>query len=855
MRSDGEFPMSPLTGAGTLTGASPFVRTLVCLGGLLLLLADGSRALRADDPPTKTSQPSADAVEFFEQKIRPILVTHCSECHGSDSKKRQGGLLLDSRDGWMRGGDTGPAIVPGDPEKSLLILAVRQTDKDLRMPPKQKLTDTQIADLEAWVTNGAADPRKSVIGKVEELNTRPRYGMSLEEGRRFWSFQPVQDPLVPTVRDTAWPRNAVDNFILARMEAVGLSPAPAADARTLLRRVTFDVTGLPPTPAEMDAFLADMSPQAFEKVVDRLLDSPRYGERWGRHWLDVVRYADTCGNASDYPVPQAHRYRDWVFRAFNKDMPYDQFLREQIAGDLLPGGTDTERFERITATGYLAIARRFGGSRLGEHHLTLEDTIDNVGRAFLGSSISCARCHDHKFDPFTMSDYYGLYGIFESTRYPFPGAEADKKQADFVPLMTPAEIDALLAPHREKLAALDAEIKTLEAADAEATKQPDGPDKKAAVDAAAKALAEARKRRTTVVAEAPAIPEAYAVADGKPANTKMQMRGDPKRLGDEVPRHFPAILGGNELPKDAATSGRLQLAEWIADHDGKNPLTARVMVNRIWQFHFGRGIVQTPNDFGTRGQAPTHPELLDYLASRFVESGWSVKAMHKLILLSQTWQLSSGSEHDPAFAAQATNVQRDPNNDLYWKFNRYRLDAESIRDTLLFVGGDLDESPAGTHPFPPQHTWGWTQHNPFVATYETRRRSVYLMQPRLKKHPYLALFDGADPSSSTGSRLASTTPLQALFVMNDPLAHAESAKLAARAIAAASDEPARIAAAYEIAWNRPPSTDEQQECTGFLKQYREKLVELKTPPDQVELKAWSALARVLMGSNEFVFVD
>lgn len=810
---------------------------LVCL-----LLACQASAIHS-------AEPSAEEVDFFEKKIRPILVTHCSECHSRESKKRQGGLLLDSRDGWMRGGDSGAVIVPGDPDKSLLILAVRQTDKDLRMPPKLKLTDTQIADLETWVKNGAVDPRKTIADQAEELTARSKYGMSLEEGRKFWSFQPVQDPAVPKVRDNAWPKNAVDNFVLARIEAAGVIPAPAADARTLLRRVTFDLTGLPPTPVEMDAFLADTSPQAFEKVVDRLLDSPRYGERWGRHWLDVVRYADTSGNASDYPVPQAHRYRDWVIRAFNKNMPYDQFLREQIAGDLLPSGTDSERFERITATGYLAIARRFGGSRMGEHHLTLEDTIDNLGRAFLGSSISCARCHDHKFDPFTMSDYYGLYGIFESTRYPFPGAEADKKPADFVPLMTQAEIDSLLVPHREKLAAVDAEIKTLEAADADAKKLPDGPEKKPAVDAAAKALAEARKKRTTVVAEAPAINDAYAVADGKPANTKLQLRGDPKRLGEEVPRHFPAILGGNELPKDAATSGRLQLAEWITDP--KNPLTARVMVNRIWQFHFGRGIVQTPNDFGTRGQAPTHPELLDFLASRFVESGWSMKAMHKLILLSQSWQLASSADH----AVMAKNSQLDPNNELFWKFNRHRLDAESIRDTLLFVGGDLDETPAGTHPFPPAHTWGWTQHNPFVAAYETRRRSVYLMQQRLKKHPYLALFDGADPSSSTGSRLPSTTPLQALFVMNDPLAHAESSKFAARAIASESDEPARIAAAYQLAWNRSPSADEQQECADFLKQYRDQLAELKTPPDQVDLKAWSALVRVLMSSNEFVFVD
>jgi len=831
---------------------------------LFLLFSECPRAILADEIPS-------EAVEFFEQKIRPILVTHCSECHSSASKKRQGGLLLDSRDGWMRGGDTGKTIVPGDPEQSLLILAVRHTDNDLRMPPKQKLTETQIMDLVTWVKNGALDPRRATVNHPEELTSRPKYGMSLEAGRKFWSFQPVQNPAVPVVQAVAWPRNDIDRFILARMEQGGISPAPTAEARTLLRRVTFDLTGLPPTPAEMEAFLTDTSPQAFEKVVDRLLDSPRYGERWGRHWLDVVRYADTCGNASDYPVPQAHRYRDWVIRAFNRDLPYDQFLREQIAGDLLPSSSDAERFERITATGYLASARRFGGSRMGEHFLTLEDTIDNLGRAFLGLSISCARCHDHKFDPVTMSDYYGLYGIFESTRYPYPGAESDKKQADFVPLMTEAEIATLLAPHREQLAGLDAELKSLETAETEAKQLPDGPDKKTTLEAATKALTEARGRRTKLVAQAPDIITAYAVADGKPANTKLQLRGDPKRLGEEVPRHFPAILGGQELPIDAATSGRLQLAEWITDP--KNPLTARVMVNRIWQFHFGRGIVATPNDFGTRGMAPTHPELLDFLATKLIESGWSVKSMHKLILSSQSWQVSSGNERQvyaltvpdsiatsstydtAAIANLATNSRLDPNNELFWKFQRYRLDAESIRDTLLSVSGSLDESPAGTHPFPPRNTWGWTQHNPFVAVYETRRRSVYLMQQRLKKNSFLALFDGADPSSSTGVRLPSTTPLQALFMMNDPFLHAQSTNFATRLISLATDERTRISTAYQIAWNRTPTAVEQQESADFLRQYREELAKLGTPAEQVENKSWSALARALFSSNEFVFVD
>ena len=825
----------------------------------------------------------AEGFEFFEKRIRPLLSEQCYECHSAQSKKVKGGLLLDSREGITQGGDSGPAFVPGDPDKSRLVVAARHTDKELRMPPKRKLSDAQIADLEAWVKMGAPDPRQA---STTAQKPRAKYGMSLEEGRKFWSLKPVQYPPVPKVANASWAKTPVDNFILSFLEKAGVSPAPPADKRTLLRRATFDLTGLPPTPAEMDAFLADNSPAAFEKVVDRLLASPRYGERWGRHWLDVARYADTCGNASDYPVPQAHQYRDWVIAAFNRDMPYDRFLREQISGDLIPGGSDAERFDRIIATGYLASARHFGGSRNGDEYLTIEDTIDNLGRTILGFSLSCARCHDHKFDPITAADYYGLYGIFESTKYPFPGAEAAKKQEDFVPLMSPAEIEALLKPHREKIAAQEADIKRLEAAKTEAIKAPDEPPKpttvdplaeiekgrdlpatggtrlvaalksepakpaepqtkKARVEAATKAIADAKKKLTDLQAQAPVIRTAYAVSDGKPANAKVQLRGDPKRPGDEVPRHFPAVLGGQELPKGSTTSGRLELAQWITDP--ANPLAARVMVNRIWQQHFGKAIVQTPNDFGRQGKAPTHPELLDYLASRFIAGGWSIKAMHKLIMLSQTWQLASSDVPESA--------KLDPNNDLFWKFNRRRLDAESIRDTLLFVCGDLDETPAGPHPFPPSASWGFTQHNPFVANYETRRRSIYLMQQRLRKNPYLALFDGADPSSSTGARLPSTTPLQALFVMNDPLVHTEAAKFATQVLAKASDEPARLALAYRLAFNRPPDADEQHDCADFLRGYRDKLAALKTPPNDIEPKAWTALARVLLGGNEFMFVD
>ncbi|WP_425614643.1 DUF1553 domain-containing protein [Anatilimnocola sp. NA78] len=810
-------------------------KPVVALTGAIVLLLNFTAAGNA-------AEISAEDLDFFEKRIRPIFVGHCYECHSAEQKKHEGSLSLDSREAVFKGGDSGPAVVAGDPEKSLLITAVRHTDKDLKMPPESKLSAAQIEDLTAWVKRGAPDPRLPVA-KTGDL-ARPKTGMSLEEGRKFWSFQPVAEPAVPQVANQGWPAKPIDHFILAKLEAAGVSPAPPADKRTLLRRVTFDLTGLPPTPEELAAFLADDSAQAFEKVVDRLLGSPRYGERWGRHWLDVVRYADTCGNASDYPVPQAHQYRDWVIRAFNRDLPYDQFVREQIAGDLLGGDSEAERFERIKATGYLAIARRFGGDRMGEHHLTIEDTIDNVGRAFLGSSIACARCHDHKFDPFTSSDYYGLYGIFSSTRYPFPGAEVGRQQVDFVPLMTSEAIEALQKPHKERVAALQAEVNRLQAAEAEAKKLPDALEKAAAVEAATKALNEARQKHQAAVKEAPAIADAYAVAEAKPENAKIHVRGDPKRLGDEVPRHFPAILGDQQLPADCSNSGRQQLANWLSSP--QNPLTARVMVNRIWQQHFGKGIVQTPNDYGRQGKSPTHPELLDYLASQFIKNGWSIKAVHKQILLSSTWQQAS---------EEPTSGAKDPNNELFGRFTRRRLDAESLRDSMLLVSGELDETPAGAHPFPPAHSWGWTQHNPFNAVYETRRRSVYLMQQRLRKNPYLAIFDGADPSSSTAVRLPSTTPLQALFLMNDKFAHAAAAKLATRVLGSAAEDSRRLESLYQLALSRALEAEELVNCTEFLQAYRTKLTAQGTPQPQVEQDAWAALSRVILSSNEFAFVD
>jgi hypothetical protein len=657
--------------------------------------------------------------------------------------------------------------------------------------------------------------------------------MDLEKGRSHWAFQPVKASTPPTVKDSAWVRSEVDRYTLAAMEGAGVKPAPDAGRATLLRRVTYDLVGLPPTPEELDAFLRDQTAGAFERVVERLLASPQYGERWGRHWMDVVRYADTCGNASDYPVPQAYKYRNYVIAAFNEDLPFDRFIREQIAGDLLPSASDEERNRRIVATGYLAGARHFAGGE-GEPHLTIEDAIDNLGRAFQGLSLSCARCHDHKFDPVSTRDYYALYGIFSSTVFPHPGSEGKSRPEKLVPLVPKSEVERLEKERATQLAAVDGEIKIAAEAKAAAEKEPESAERKGKIDAAAKAESDAKKRKKEI-AEKTLYPLAYAVSEGKPANTRLQVRGDPKRLGDEVPRGFLQVLGEATLPADCKSSGRLELANWIADPG--NPLTARVMVNRIWQQPFGRGIVATPNDFGTRGHAPNNPQLLDFLAERFVASGWSIKAMHRLILLSHTWQQST-----------AGDVSADPHNDLWTRAERRRLDAEAIRDALYFVGGDLDLAPGGEHPFPPVHTWGFTQHNQFFALYDTPKRAVYQMQQRLRKHPFFALFDGADTNSSTATRPPSTTPLQALFAMNDPFLHERANRLAARVLNDASDDRHRLEQVFLRLYARRPEPEEAALFSAHLSTLSQKK---KLPPPQ----AWASVCRVLLGANEFLYLD
>ena len=580
----------------------------------------------------------------------------------------------------------------------------------------------------------------------------------------------------------------IQNLTVLAMLLLGLPELAADPPVTFFRGATFDLIGLPPSPAEVEAFLKDTSPNAFATVADRLLASPQYGERWGRHWMDLVRYADTAGENSDYPVPQVYRYRNYIIDAFNNDKPYDQFVREQIAGDLMPAATDAEHNEHIVATGYVAISRRFG-SVIDDYpqHLTIEDTIDNMGRVVLGLTLSCARCHDHKFDMILQTNYYGLYGIFNSTKYAFPGIELDKKPRDFVPLMKDGK---------------------------------------------------------------PGEELAYAVADDKAADAALHQRGEPKQPGDVIPRKFPDLLGGQRLTEEQAKhSGRLQLAEWLTDKS--NPLTARVMVNRIWQNHFGAGLVKTPSDFGARGQTPTHPELLDWVATRFMQNGWSIKHMHRLMMTSTVYQLDSKADQ----LSSATSV--DPENELHWRFNRHRLDAESLRDTLLLLSGELDASRMDEpHPFPPADKWEYTQHHPFRDSYDTNRRSVYMMTARLNSRPFFTTFDGADRNASTAKRDNSVTTVQSLYLLNNDFVHDRATHFAERLIKERDNDDARLNLAFELCFGRPPSDEDQSNAKAYFGKLDTKLnPDNKLSEADLNQQRWTSFSRALFRTNEFLYVD
>ncbi len=893
-------------------------------------------------------QGAVDGIAYFEREIRPILVRHCYECHSTDSKVK-GGLRLDSREGVEAGGDHGAILVKGDPEASRVIVAVRYQDGDLQMPPSNPLSREQVSKLEHWIAMGAPDPRIS-----SRTNQGRLEGMSPSEGRRFWSFQPLASVGIPD-RQSPFIQNSIDRFVLETLEEKQLRPASRADKTTLIRRVTQDLTGLPPTAGEITAFLSDESPNAFERVVERLLSSPHYGVRWGRHWLDVARYADSNGLDENIGFGNAWRYRDYVVQSFNDDKPYDQFLIEQLAGDLVPGANQ----ETLTATGFLQL----GPKVLAEPDVeklqwdVIDEQLDTMGKTFLGMTFGCARCHDHKFDPIKQTDYYGLAAIFKGTRT-FGGenmgaikfwyehsiaSEEDKarlKEVDaelknlnsaasayknkavsrirtearanaveylvactqFDSSMPLTDLARIAAPkalhprilhhcrkhleyHREdpffadwhryadegKVEALrdhyaslfEKAEKALALARKEDAKMTSLKDEqleraRAALDDKAGFLAVptvdadafgeetlAEYFRLLAVARAfestaPDAPALMGVGDGEVVDTvPLLIRGDWKRRGREVARAVPQVMrwNGEGPPFQRETSGRLELARWMVDP--RHPLTARVMVNRLWGWHFGAGLVASTENFGVMGDRPSHPELLDWLARYFVQSGWSIKAMHRLILGSGTWQMASHHPKESEYQAM------DPENRWLWKQNLRRLSAEQIRDSVLAVSGRLDRCLGGkTLPLRNrQFVFNHTSED--HTTYDSLRRAIYLPVIRNHLYPFFQQFDFPDPTMPTGVRQETVIAPQALVMLNDPLMLDSATALAETILGGHETFEDRLQAIYLRCLGRVPTKAEVERGGEFIG--------IVTARHSVR-KAWALYGQGLFASNGFLYL-
>ncbi len=907
-------------------------------------------------------------VEFFEKKVRPVLAQYCYSCHSQSAKRSLGNFTLDTRQGMMHGGQGGSALMPGDPAHSRLIEAIHYTQPELQMPPKAKLSEAAIADLTEWVKMGAPWPHERVV--TASLAPNPAALLVERRKRQHWAWQPVRAVSPPPVKRAAWAHNPIDRFILAGLETRGLKPNSYADRRTLIRRATFDLIGLPPTPEEVEAFLADRSPRAWETVVDRLLASPHYGERWGRYWLDIARYGEDQAHSFEPRLyPQGFRYRDWVAHALNTDMPYDRFVRAQIAADLT---NEPDSKENLPALGFFATGPvYYGDSKMFDQY---DDRIDTLSRGFLGLTVACARCHDHKFDPITQKDYYGLAGIFASTAYievpytpPTAGgpeskaagvtnrqdlintkvAEVDKftneqltnLRGRFLPetsrylvavwkLLNVRKTNSKLASEQfansEKLEALvldrwmtylakgkdqplladwqkmvqtqDAhtDLSASGAAVAQATK---------IADAYQNSLMDLVKRRKEKPSQ-PALTKAemteadeivgdagvltipkdqfdrllvgdpkvhyatikgqlerlkmgafiHALTEGpKIANVPVLLRGNPDAPGEEAPRKFLTILAGDNAPVFTRGSGRLELANAIADRN--NPLTARVMVNRLWQHHFGVGLVRTASNFGLLGEPPTHPELLDYLAKQFMDQGWSMKAMHRQIMLSATYQMSS--------ARNAHNDEIDPDNRYVWRASRRRLEIEAWRDAMLAVTDRLDPTIGGP--------------SLSLSSADNHRRTFYAAVSRHDLDSMLRLFDFPDPNATTDARMATTVPLQQLFVLNSEFMIQQAKAFAARLHANPADSDAdRIKHAYLLVDSRPPTEAEMALGLAFLRGPKQILIapdtggglSSETPqtgpvpggakpaaPMASRLTRWEQYAQALLSANEFLYVD
>lgn len=833
-------------------------------------------------PAAAGEKPNRAGIDFFEQKIRPVLIEHCYKCHSQDAQKAgklKAELLLDSRAGLRKGGESGPVLITAKPADSLLLKVLRH-EGDVRMPSKGKLPESVLRDFESWLALGAPDPREGEIASNRKLD--------LEKSRKeHWAFQPLREAARPAVKNADWVRTPIDAFILKKLEDAKVQPAPAADAATLLRRVYFDLIGLPPTPTEQQAFLRDPSPTAYEKVVDDLLQRPQYGERWGRHWLDVARYAETLGFEHDELRPFAWRYRDWVIDAFNSDMAYDQFLAEQLAGDEVKGSNARSQ---IGAT-FLRLGpfETNASDRMNARYAQLDDVISTVSMAFLGQTMQCARCHDHKFEPISQVDYYRLLAILE----PIQSPEGEQGAPSFE-VGSPEEREA----HKQRLAEWQRQmdqsyepLNQLRLVVVERVRKPLLEDVKLKVNekqfdetvavlktpiekrikkqsdwllvsnARAKVIDDAIKQygsdgeKADLLRHVEAInhltkaqPQAILAPvfkEGGVPDTWLFGRGDVSRKVRVVLPGTLGVLGGEDFPEPkkkrfATTSGRrLWLAEWMTT--SARPLAARVMVNRLWQQHFGRGFVDDANNLGLSGGSPSHPELLDWLANDFIAGGWRIKRMHRQIVLSSTYR--QGSRHPR---------EADPDGSLFARWIPRHLDAEAIRDGMLAASGKLNLAMGGPSIYPPFKEQspggrvgggsGWQRSDETEAS----RRSVYVFAKRLIRLPMLDLLGAPDSTASAGKRSVSTTAVQALLLLNGEFSSQQARFLADRLKRDADpDDEARIRLAFALVFCRTPNADELRELQRFLRQH----------PRSGTDEALVSLCLVLLNANEFTYTN
>ena len=853
------------------TGRAQEIYTVFLVALAVVLSPVAGTQLFGDDT-LSIGAPGLAGLEFFEKRIRPVLIEHCYQCHSNDAEELKGGLRLDSRDGVRRGGESGLAVVPRSIEKSLLISAIRY--EDFQMPPAGKLPDHVIADFVQWIEMGAPDPRD------DERVLTEKGGLDARAGQDFWAFQPlkgVRETKSRLLESESWSHNTIDRFVLAKLQENALEPNALADRYTLLRRVYLDLIGLPPEPGEIVALIHDDSPDAYEKVVDRLLASPHFGERWGRHWLDLAQYADSVGIEVIFPNRGAWRYRDYVIGSLNDDKPLDRFFTEQIAGDLLPYKSDAQRAEQIVATQFLTqgpinLVNQFKEQLRMD---IVDNQVDKVGRVLLGLTLGCARCHDHKFDPITQTDYYALAGILHNVQVlegwrgasgvfsdwrlqPIPETaeqQVERERLLVIHQQRVSDLEAKLGSKKNEVAQLESENKTSAGTNNNEENNREELQKK--IDKLNKEVKKLTQDVTNLVkANTPRPPAVLAASEPtQPVNVRINVRGIATQLGDEVPRGFPGLLTLDPLPQVPPTaSGRLQLAQWLVHHD--NPTVPRVFVNRLWHHLMGTGIVRTVDNFGLLGERPSHPELLDYLADRLIKRQWRIKPLIRDIVLSRTYQLSSDYN--------SSHWSIDPDNRLLWRHRPRRLDGIAIRDSVLKISGDLSTVVGGSTLPPAEWRSGAVeQYEQVNAAKEVpeevaRRRSIYLPVPRttqkFKELDPLLAFDFPSPDEITGVRQVSTVPTQSLFLMNSPFFQQQARKFSDRLLAWESkDEGDRINRIYLTAFGRPASPEETRRGLHFVRTFTED----SSDEDKSDSRrtAFVQLCHAILISTEFLIYD